>query len=478
MKEGKIMFVLAIESSTSSAKAVLYDTEKGLVRSKQRAYGSAINEGGRTDPKGVFELSMEMAREAAAGQDVAVIALCGTWHSVCVCDESLEPVTQVYSWNFTGAAESCNQLRKQEELKRKLYRSTGCMPHAIYPRHTLRYLAAKGLNLTDKRFLTQGGYNFFRLTGEFLESRSTQSGTGVINLQSGEYDPFALDFAGVRADQFGELVTYRDVRPLTKKGAALLGLRAGIPVVPAHPDGALNQIGNYAQKPGVMTLSIGTSGALRVTTKKPILPENNALWCYFGAEDWITGAAISGACNCLNWFTDDFLRGAFTYEQLEDQRRRSANPPVFLPFLFGERCPGWNDERLGGFAQIEPGATIQDFYCGLQMGILFNLYQCYEVLCREVDVPGTVYVSGGVTNSRRWLQMLADLFEKEIMVTEYPNASLMGAVALAMHACGAISKLQDFAEGKSGAETVTPDPSAHPWYVEQYSRYLDVYNKV
>ena len=125
------MLVLAIESSTSSAKAVLYDTEKGIINGKQKAYGASIDHLGQTDPVKVFELSMEMAREAAAGADVCSIALCGTWHGLCACDSNLNPVTPVFSWNFTGTADICREIRKDSELKEKFYRRTGCIPQPI-----------------------------------------------------------------------------------------------------------------------------------------------------------------------------------------------------------------------------------------------------------------------------------------------------------------------------------------------------------
>ena len=121
--------------------------------------------------------------------------------------------------------------------------------------------------------------------------------------------------AGVKENQFGQLATYHDVRPLSESTAKRIGIKAGIPVVPSHPDGALNQVGNYAHKPGVMTLSVGTSGALRVSTRNPILPKGNELGCYCVVENWISGAAISGACNCLNWFKEKFLCNMFSYAQ-------------------------------------------------------------------------------------------------------------------------------------------------------------------
>ena len=476
------MLVLAIESSTSSAKAVLYDTVQGVVRSGQEVYSAGIGHDGQTNAQAVFETTMRVARGIAQGERVEAVALCGTWHGICACDSKMVPITPVYSWNFTRTANMCKQMRKNEELRKKLYHNTGCMPHNTYPRHAIQYMMSRGMDLTNKVFITQGGYNFYRLTGKFWESISTQSGTGVVNLFNHQYDKFTLEFLGIRREQLGRLVTYRNVCPLSENGAKLLGIRQGTPVVPAHPDGALNQIGNYASHPGIMTISIGTSGALRMATETPILPKGNELWCYCGAEGWISGAAISGACNCVNWFRDCLCSPAVlenghrvSFQELECVEELRGDVPVFLPFLFGERCPGWCDSRRAGFYQVKASHGIREFYQSLQMGILYNLYQCYEVLCRENGRPRQIIVSGGISNSRRWLQMLADIFEEEILVANHPNASSMGAVALALYACGQLDDINEFRQDYDAAEKIEPNQYMFSYYMENYQRYLRMY---
>ncbi len=468
------MLVLAIESSTSSAKAVLYDTNRGVVQSGQKTYSSGIEHEGQTNAQAVFELTMRNAKSIAQDKNVEAIALCGTWHGICACDSHMIPVTPIYSWNFTKTANMCKQMRRNKELAQRLYHNTGCMPHNTYPRHAIQYMMSHGMDLTDKYFITQGGYNFYRLTGKFWESISTQSGSGVINLFNHQYDNFTLEFLGVRKEQFAELVTYKNTAKLNKEGAKLLGLREGIPVVPAHPDGALNQIGNYANRPGIMTLSIGTSGAMRMIAETPILPKGGELWCYCGVERWISGAAISGACNCINWFKNR-LGQKLSYEELEKGSDPKADVPVFLPFLFGERCPGWHDSSMAGFYGVKASHGVKEFYQSIQMGILFNLYQCYGILRSENKTPSQIIVSGGISNSERWLQMLADIFEMEIWVADYSNASSMGAVALALHACGQLKNISEFRQDYDGARKIQPNEKMYSYYLEQYQKYLEIY---
>lgn len=470
------MLVLAIESSTSSAKAILYDTEKGIIKSSKQAYEKEIETEGATNAEGVFQLSMKIAKAIAGGEKVEAVSLCGTWHGLCACDKRMKPVSPVYSWNFTKAAPICDRIRRDEKVKHTIYHNTGCMPHVTYPRHAIQYMEQQGMHISDKLFATQGGYSFYRITGEFLESVSTHSGSGLINLKEKRYDAYTLKMLGIKEQQLGSLVDYRENRPLNTYGAKLLGIPEGIPVVPAHPDGALNQIGSHAGRPGTMTISIGTSGALRMASPRPILPQKNQLWCYCGAENWIAGAAIAGACNCIDWFKDKLCGGRLTYEELENKTGKNSHLPVFLPFLYGERCPGWNDLKRGGFSFLEETHGIKEMYQAVQMGILYNLYQCYEVICQEYEEPARIVVSGGVTNSKHWTQMLADIFQKEIHISSFKDASSLGAVALGLYTCGELKDINDFKMHGEPDTVVQPQNDEAGYYHFYYKKYLEAYH--
>ena len=99
---------------------------------------------------------------------------------------------------------------------------------------------------------------------------------------------------------------------------------------------------------------------------------------------------------------------------------------------------------MAGFYGVKASHGVKEFYQSIQMGILFNLYQCYGILRSENKTPSQIIVSGGISNSERWLQMLADIFEMEIWVADYSNASSMGSVALALHACGQLKNISEF----------------------------------
>ncbi|MGM9556671.1 MAG: FGGY-family carbohydrate kinase [Oscillospiraceae bacterium] len=467
------MIVLALESSTSSAKAVLYDTSQGVLAVNSCAYPAEICAGGVSDTSAVTALTLETGAAISRGQSVEAVAVCGTWHSIGLCERALTQPGKTYSWDFLPPSGQCAQLRRDPVITDELYSRTGCMPHMTYPRHALRYLASQGLDLRRMQLISQGAYTFYRLTGEYRESISTVSGSGLLNIHTLQYDAFVLDWLGLKPEQLAPLATYRDVSPLTEEAAGRLGIAPGIPVVPAFPDGALNQFAAGSGTMGNMTLSIGTSAAIRMYTTAPKLPENHALWCYYGVDSWMSGAATAGAGNCVNWFMERVLGRTLRFSDLESQLWQMEDIPVFLPFLFGERCPGWNDARRGGFFEVQPEHGAAELYRGLLAGILCNLYQCYEAVCALSGAPEQIHVSGGILNSPGWTQMLANLFRHDLICANEPNMSTIGAAMLAARAAGeATAHLQS-----SAGQTyrVCPQPEQFAPHEAVYQRYLRAY---
>ena len=106
-----------------------------------------------------------------------------------------------------------------------------------------------------------------------------------------------------------------------------------------------------------------------------------------------------------------------------------------------------------------------------------NMLQCYRILSAENREPEEILLSGGISNSAVWTQMAADIFQREMLVMDCPDASAMGAVALALYTAGALEKMGDFRADYDKAVRIRPDSQRYAYYERQYERYLDAYQK-
>src|SRR5690606_24702767 len=144
---------------------------------------------------------------------------------------------------------------------------TGPPVHAVAPLAKLRWFARHepATWATARHWVGVKELVLHWLTGELVTERSSASGTGLAALATGTWDPGALALAGLGADRLAPVLATTGVLPLAATAAHEVGLAAGTPVVVGAADGPLANVGVGALDRGVAGVSVGTSGAGRVT---------------------------------------------------------------------------------------------------------------------------------------------------------------------------------------------------------------------
>ncbi|GAA1169169.1 gluconokinase [Nesterenkonia xinjiangensis] len=468
------MLILALEASTTSAKTMLFDTETQEVTVRTRRFVIGGEDPAVREAEGIFVQLVQLGAEAAAGRAVDMIALSGTWHGMTLREPDLAPITAVQEWPYTGAQDLCAQLREDQEFTRWFYVRTGCMVNASYPAFKLMLLRRQGMQVAGGLVLDQNSYTFARLTGRVWTSYSQASGTGLLSTAEDDWDREVISRLGLDGILLPELHHGEETAPLTREAASMLGVAAGTPVVLPGPDGGLNQVGEDATTPGEMTFSMGTSGALRCAVEAPSLSPQMSTWAYRSPTGWLSGAATSGCTNCVDWAKDQLFGGSTTYNQLEPMlSTRERDMPLFMPFLFGERCPGWQDQRRGGFLDLHPSHGKEDLYQSVLHGVTFSLYHCYRELIALNGEPERIILSGGVLSSPFWTQLTADVFGVEMELSALQHSSTVGAVKMALRAAGLPAAQPALTD--SHRASVVPELTRSRRYAAEFERYLEGY---
>ena len=479
------MHVLSLEVSTSSAKCILYSAVRGVLHSETAHYPEESSDGMTQDAYGITEAAYQVLRKAASkaselGVEVEGIGLCGTWHSLLLVDEGLKPVGRIRTWADLSGADAAAAARARGEAQ-GYYERTGCVLHGMYPCWKLAWLTSPGQQgLKGASYvMSQLEWLYMSLTGERAASTCLASGSGLMNARTLGWDDMAVASAGITKGMLSPLKDRFHMGRLSRAAAGCCGLKAGLPVSVGGADGAMNQLAVGGSDAGVMSVSVGTSGALRRLSPVPMIAKKPSTWCYnVSSKAWIAGAAVNNATNCLDWLIRSLGKSpgdVRAYEELDSAAssvdRESA--PIFLPFIFGERCPGWQENRRGGFYGISPKHGPGALYYSIQEGILFNMLQCYRILESLAGEPGRIVISGGITRSDSWVRMAADILGMRLEATGAANDSTVGAALVALAAL----------EGRDGLGEVDAEPSAvylprHEnmgLFSSRYERYLELY---
>lgn len=474
------MQVVGLEVSTSSAKAILFSQSGEIIGECTQELSASVSEVTWQAPEGIFSAAVQCLQGVAkyATAPIQGIGLAGIWHSMLLLDEAREPLEPIRTWADLSTASFLQDIKQDDSLVRDFHQKTGCIVHGMYPLWKLYGLnkAQSPLFAKTRYVSSQIEYLFQRFTGDVRVSACTASGTGLFNIHSATWDQELAHLAGIRLDMLSPLAEADHWAPLSAEVAALTGLEAGIPVTVGCADGALNQIGSGAMGSGVMTLSVGTSGAVRVVTPKPLLGAGRGTWCYYLLnEQRLAGAATHGASN-LEWYMRQF-----GYTEQEHSRLAAAateldvdDGPFFLPFIFGERAPGWNEGRGGSFVGLRSNHGEAHLYKAVLEGILFVLYHSYLQLVEIATEPEQIRMSGGILKSRYWSQMAADIWGMSLFTTGNVHESTLGAALLALQACGGLTDVKDFDPPLVGR--IDPDERMHALYQERFARYLELYD--
>ncbi|WP_295028404.1 FGGY-family carbohydrate kinase, partial [uncultured Mobiluncus sp.] len=178
-------------------------------------------------------------------------------------------------------------------------------------------------------------------------------------------------------------------------------------------------------------------------------------------------------CNTVDWFKGLSLRPT-TYDELEAGMDYAADTPVFLPFIFGERNPGWGDKRKGGFLGLTSKHDFKLTYQAVLEGVLFNLKQCYDAVTKLNGEPERILISGGILHTSIWSQLAANVFGHALTPCLVKQNSMMGAALWGAYLLDSTLSLEDY-EPPVGEEIVPQEEYAEIT-AQKYQRYLEAYS--
>ncbi|NMB25271.1 MAG: hypothetical protein GX986_07050 [Firmicutes bacterium] len=479
------LIVASLEVSTVTAKCILFSLQEGVIAEASKRYGPEVADGPSQDPHGVLACALDVLREVVlvANQKnltIEAVGLVGIWHSLLLLDDERRALGKIRTWVDLAGADHAMALRQDQGLVHSVYQKTGCMLHAMYPAWKWHYLKQSAPQVTGETtyLSSQTEFVFESLTGQAAVSRTLASGTGFLNIHALDWDQDLLEMMGLSSDQFSQLVEAFHTAPMKSEMAQLVGLPSGIPVTVGSADGAMNQLAVGGLGTEVMSMSVGTSGALRVAHLEPRIPDEPSSWCYYLLEGRrLAGAAINNGTNCVDWFlirhgnrlnSDTYDRYSNAVGDVD-----GLGAPMFMPFLYGERCPGWAEHRTGGFVDLKASHGEYDLYYSVLEGILFNMRQCYDILVDVGGIPKEVLVSGGIVNSSPWMQMAADILQREVMVTGSTNDSTVGGALVALEAVGGHEQVRGYRPPI--ARRFEPRADGIAIHDSRYARYLELY---
>lgn len=424
------------------------------------------------------QVMAEVSREVAeAGHTITHVAFSTAMHSLLPMDADGSPLGNVILWSDNRAEAEATALRTNlADLGKTIHAETGTPIHPMIPLCKLAWLRENDPRLLRRaaRFGSVKEFLWTRLTGEFAVDYSIASATGLFNAEKRQWSDQAVQYAGVRPEQLATPVPTTHQRPFKPSPESnATGLTAEVSLVIAASDGCLANLGAGAIKAGTATLTIGTSGAIRQTVRKPLRDEQGRLFCYILDDDhYVVGGPTNNGGNVLEWATEK-LTQLDTEAVLAEAEAIPAGSDglLFMPYLQGERAPLWDASARGAYLNVDWQHTQAHFARAALEGVLFNLLSINQLLVDYTGPARVIHANGGFAQSRFWVQMLADMAGIPVRLNASNESGSMGAILLTMKAVGLVVSLDEAAERVAFGDTFQPDPLRHRTYSDAFKKW-------
>jgi xylulokinase len=258
---------------------------------------------------------------------------------------------------------------------------------------------------------------------------------------------------------------------LSEAVAALLGLRAGIPVSTGAADSVCASFAMAGLDERVVSISfgssavvIGASAAARLddAARYLVTPHVNDAWYGREMDLLATGTGYRWLSDLFTWTSGDIDRYAA-------RSVPGAHGLCFPPYLAGgEQGALWNPRLQGAIFGLGLRHSRADIARSFLEGVFFEIKRCIEVLAETAPVE-SVMVSGNVVRSPSSVQMLADILQRPVGTVADKSPAAVGAALLARRIAGAAFDLD---RRLLAQPMIQPDEATARLYADLYRQYL------
>ena len=483
-------YIIGIDIGTGSTKAVAVNTSGEAIYTTQVSYPTVHPEPDYSEhaPELIWQAFVKCVVRTVDNQKKkpSAIVLSSAMHSVIAVDESGSPLMNMIIWADNRSASIATRIKDSPNGK-SVYEQTGTPIHAMSPLSKIVWIKENQPALFEKvsRFVSIKEFIWNKIFGVYEVDYSIASATGLFKIDTLSWNPDSLKLCGIQPEQLSRPVPTDHVRKITQETVShSLKLDVDTSIYIGSSDGCMANIGSFAIEPGTAALTIGTSGAIRVSNSKPVFNFKAMTFTYCLFKDlFICGGPINNGGIVLKWYAESFLKISLNtpedYDNLLGDLHSispGANGLIFLPYILGERAPIWSSDSCGVFFGVRNYHTQAHFTRAVVEGISMALYSIAKAMEETKLYISRINVSGGFVHSSTWLQILADLFNKEIGLIHEEDASAMGAAFLGLKSSGFIS---DYNQLKPTQQTTfLPNVKNHDIYEQVYGIYEKLYVKL
>ena len=438
--------IIGIDSGTQSTKVLIVDARRGkVVSAAAETYDliPGLPPGAKEQHPYTWRAATAksilkaLALANAKPEEVKAIGVSGQQHGFVPLDRNGEVIRPAKLWCDTSTAAECEEITRELGGAKAAIRAVG---NAILPGFTaskilwLKKNEPKNYRRLATVLLPHDYLNYW-LTGQKVMEFGDASGTALLDVRRGKWSEAIINAIDPElSTKLPSLISSdKPAGHLQASTAKALGLSTDVLVSAGGGDNMMGAIGTGNTRPGVITASFGTSGTIYACSDKPVIDPQGEIAAFCDSTNrWLPLLCTMNVTVATEMVRRDFHWTVTQFDAAVAKAPAGASGLLLLPYLEGERTPNV-PAGTGVFFGVTPQTFTANLFAraaveGVTLGMNYGLRRL-----RELGVkPKQIRATGGGAKSKVWRQIMADIFNTEVVTVKVSEGAAYGAALQAL----------------------------------------------
>jgi len=483
--------LLGIDLGTSGVKILAIDEKGNTISSSTVTYPLLQPKAGWTEQNAddwwqavVTAIQEILADPNIIPDSIQALSLSGQMHGSVFLDNKNQVIRNPILWNDTRTYQQCQAISQRVGEENLI---------ALVGNPALEgFTAPKLLWLRDNEpdnykklqtLMLPKDYIVYRLTGRICTEVSDAAGTLLLNVQERSWSETLCGQLDIDMSILPEVLESIDiVETISSAVAQQTGLPKSVKVIAGGADNACGAVGNGIIEEGVVLSSIGSSGVVLAPTNTMQYDPQGRIHSFNHSvpEQWyLMGVTLSAGLS-MSWLKNNLIGKDYDYiNQHAADVQPGSEGVVFMPYLYGERTPHRDPKARGAFFGLSGIHSQKHLMRAVFEGVAFALKDSLELIRGLGIIPREIRLTGGGAKSALWRQILADVFNAEVVTMQSDEGPAFGAALMAGVGAGNFQNIAKAVEETvSVGDGISPIAANTEKYTEIYSLYTGLYQSL